>query len=319
MFYVISGVSFGYVYRHMSVQIHSLKGFWIKRYFRLAPLYCLVLAVRSVEMFASTGHFPGLAGLAVNATLTFGVVSPSSYMVVGGWSIGNEMFYYVLFPFAVLALRRSVGVFSLLLTAVVAIGAAYAYWLLSSTRPLSMQWNTYIQPASHLFYFISGVAFSAPLAAGHRINARKGVAGTALLVSAYLGLAASDGVSDNIVAVTGWRWAAYSALAIGIVGIVSWVPGKLPRGLHSPLSWLGGVSYSVYLLHPLTWEVSGWLTPRLGGHLERAIVAGALCLLAAHYVHRALEAPMVRVGRRLAGTFEEVASSTARNEPKRVG
>ena len=77
--------------------------------------------------------------------------------------------------------------------------------------------------------------------------------------------------------------------------------GKVPR----ILAWLGLVSYSVYLLHPLLIEVYDYLPWTRGRHpfLLQVVMAGAFVLVllgCSGLTHRLIEAPMQRHGRRLA-------------------
>jgi peptidoglycan/LPS O-acetylase OafA/YrhL len=77
--------------------------------------------------------------------------------------------------------------------------------------------------------------------------------------------------------------------------------GKVPR----VLAWLGLVSYSVYLLHPLLIEVYDYVPWTRGRHpfLLQVVMAGAFVLVLLGFsglTHRLIEAPMQRHGRRLA-------------------
>ena len=303
MFYVISGTSFGYVYRRMSLDAGSLGSFWIKRYFRLAPLYWFALAAGLALLAALSGELPSVRDVLLNVSLTFGVVDPAAYLVTGGWSIGNEMAYYVFFPFALLATRRSGPWFALVLAGSVLLGAAYAFSWLTPAEPLDEQWATYIEPGSHLFYFVAGVALSSLLVAGRRLTAGQAALATAACILVYLALAAVDGRADNVVAVTGWRWAAYSAVCIALVGVVALTPGQLPGAAHAAFSWLGKVSYSVYLLHPVVWLYTQAGLQWTDSEIPTVIVALPLSLVAADLAYRLVEAPLITRGRGVADRY----------------
>ncbi|GAA2276460.1 hypothetical protein GCM10010149_19520 [Nonomuraea roseoviolacea subsp. roseoviolacea] len=81
------------------------------------------------------------------------------------------------------------------------------------------------------------------------------------------------------------------------------------RGVPAALAWLGLVSYSVYLLHPLLLESVEWFWPEpatvpLGSRL--AVLAGVVALLLglSALTWRLVEAPAQRLGRRLVGGGE---------------
>jgi len=80
---------------------------------------------------------------------------------------------------------------------------------------------------------------------------------------------------------------------------------QVPRAL----AWLGLVSYSVYLLHPVLIEVYAsvpWMRNQNFMPTELFLVAVFVTVLLAccALTHRYIEAPMQRVGRRVAGRLD---------------
>ena len=298
-FYIISGISFGYVYRGLSLRGSALIEFWTKRFFRLAPLYWMAMLGGIVLATLAGGPLPSAYVLALNSTLTFGPIDPGAYMVTGGWSIGNEMVYYMIFPIVVVALRRSLACYSVILTLSIVFGGLYAFSWISSTHALSDQWNVYIRPMSHMFYFIAGVGISALYPFIGIIQERIGYILIVFLVAIYAALPRG---LDNAEIVTGWEWVAYSFVCIILCAIVFVTPMRLPLELHRPLAWLGAASYSVYLLHPIIYKgIHGFLSlVSLDSTSVELLVAVPATLVAAHVTYNGLERPMISMGRRFA-------------------
>lgn len=78
----------------------------------------------------------------------------------------------------------------------------------------------------------------------------------------------------------------------------------IPQWLARPaMVWLGAVSYSLYLLHPLVMQCCSWLASRAGSPFLAIAMLGAgfpLSLLAAHLAYRFVELPSIRLGHMLA-------------------
>ena len=310
-FYVVSGISFGYVYGGMRLNPPELVEFWVKRFFRLAPLYWFamvgVIGLAAVKTFGRDAPFPySAAELALNATLTFGVLDPAAAMVTGGWSIGNEMAYYVVFPFVVAASRRWRWSRGPIVVASVAIGAPFAWLWIVPTATLGAQWTTYIHPLSHLFYFVAGVVVSLSLAPARFSSAAAAGTLVVLLVAYTLG----PGGGDQASIVTNAPWAFYSLLCVAACAVVYAAAIDLPRPLSSLLGWLGCASYSVYLLHPLVYRALTLLHPQ--HPWLRVLGSVAITLLLSHVVYHRVELPMIDAGRRLA---PRLAARFGRREP----
>lgn len=84
----------------------AIKDFFIRRYFRIAPLYYIgILIYFGINLFlASTNRLNGLynytiAGILTNVLFLNGFVPAyNNNIVPGGWSIGTEMAFYCIFP-----------------------------------------------------------------------------------------------------------------------------------------------------------------------------------------------------------------------------
>ena len=80
-------------------QPNWLANYFIKRFFRIAPLFYLM-----IFSFVVVGSSRDITNLILNLTFTFGL-NPSSGIVWGGWSVGVEMIFYLIFPIFLLLIR----------------------------------------------------------------------------------------------------------------------------------------------------------------------------------------------------------------------
>lgn len=291
-FYVISGVSFGYVYRALPLTHDGLRSFYLKRGFRLLPLFWLAVAGTSVL----TRTLPDAGTLALNLTLAFGVLAPAAYLPTGGWSIGNEVAFYLSFPFILLAMRRAgalgyVGV----LAGSLALAGGFAFIALSPALPLATQWATYIHPANQWALFVAGIGVS--LAIG-RVTLSSRVS-YAMLAGSVLVFVLLPGGTDATRMVTGWLRIAYVAACVAICAAGALGTFPLPKVLDRTFAFLGRTSYAIYLLHPIVLPVIVVLVPGTSRVVEIAVATGAT-LFASHLVYQWVEAPMIRVGKRMA-------------------
>jgi peptidoglycan/LPS O-acetylase OafA/YrhL len=96
---------------HRRGEAASLTDFYLRRFFRVAPLYWLAIALYGglfalgINPMTSAGPYSYPAVLA-NVTFTHGFIPGANNSIVpGGWSIGTEMAFYAVFPFLFKACR----------------------------------------------------------------------------------------------------------------------------------------------------------------------------------------------------------------------
>jgi len=262
--------------------------FMIKRVQRIVPLYWgLTLLVAGVAL-AAPWVFPAMqvTAEAVLKSLFFvpyqdhtGLIAP---LVIPGWTLNYEMFFYVLFAAGLLAPTK---VRPWLVTA--ALVALVAVRPLGDTaNPL---WATYTNPL--LLEFGAGVWLGKAWSDGRLPGARTG---WALVILGLLGFAAAgfSGVDVERARPLIWGVPAFLLVA-GAVAIER--QGEVPN--WRPLQALGDASYSLYLVHGLAisavvriLEAMGLASPAviLGAGLVAGVIAGLV-------TYQLVEKPLMRL------------------------
>src|SRR3569833_502363 len=98
-----------------SDESHATRNFFIRRYFRIAPLYYLGIAFYAALTLLFPGHAAGWTNgsalsLWTNLALIHGLCPKAfSGAVPGGWSIGTEWIFYAIFPALFAASIRAVS------------------------------------------------------------------------------------------------------------------------------------------------------------------------------------------------------------------
>jgi len=308
-----------------SIERHgSLRRFWTGRFFRLFPLYWLVvaaaLALAAADRYELDPHYSAgwLSHTVANATMTQALIGAPLALGLS-WTLGFELGFYVLIsllfllnlhrdavvPASIVALlalglgllNRGLPAVALPILAVVSlVGAVLALRHGRSSR-LVLVGGTLAVVVIGLMLNRHGevwlnVTLFAPLFAGTvlyrhfqgRLSGRVAgltYAGVAVLVSGTVHFNAgfrSSGVSFAA------AFAAFGAL-------YALRRRRFPR----PLVYLGTISYSVYLLHPLVFSVLPVFSAVPSGISLVAAIAATLLVAALSY--RWVEVPMIALGR----------------------
>lgn len=116
LFFVISAFSLSHSGRYAPA---SYRAYLVKRYFRIAPLYYVMLAYLLWRL-----GFPGWPALVANLTFTFNLFPGLEVgLVFAGWSVGVEMLFYLVLPG--LLLLRHPAAYALLYVAAAAASVAF--------------------------------------------------------------------------------------------------------------------------------------------------------------------------------------------------
>jgi len=173
LFFLVSGFTLSYAMDKGTNHFHGLKNYFFRRYFRIAPLYYFgiffyfILAVASFSTYKGELAIPDKYTTNIflsNLSFTHGFYPPgSNSLIPGGWSIGTEMAFYLIFPFIFSA---SLWVFRLkktylLFLPVLAFALTWViqmYYAETSGIPLKNNSFMYFNLANQLPVFVIGIA-----------------------------------------------------------------------------------------------------------------------------------------------------------------
>jgi peptidoglycan/LPS O-acetylase OafA/YrhL len=322
--YGYAGVSFFFILSGFvlawSCTDQPARRFWWLRLSRIWPLQFLIMLF-AYTVIAWREAIPGPVGHVADLLLLQAwFPDPSIYAGGNGvtWSLSDEMFFYLLFPLAMVLLKRLRGR-GLGVTAAVTLAAMLSIPLIVSLAGVSTHssvyyWLFFVFPPYRFGEFLLGLVLGRAMVLGWRIPAPGrmsllAVAGIAGVIWAITSFTVRTGapVARPFVALLAVPFFALLLLASATSDLRS--PG---RWLSSkPLLRLGEWSYALYLIHAPTLVVTarwGWWN-NAGGLLGLADLLGflALCLTVAAILHYLVEKPVERglrlipVGRRRSG------------------
>ncbi len=272
----------------------SIKGFFLRRVFRILPLYYVVLAGYALSVYL----FDTDKADDFNASLPYYLLYMSEIPLLlkeisapfnHSWSLGIEEKFYVVWPFvafAVMARSRFRLPFALITGSALLAGGLY--WT-DFGHPYAL-----LEPYGHL---LIGTALAFALHNPKWFD-RLGF----LRNSAVYWLL---GVVCIAVGLTEARWA-FEFLAFPtalFVGALVLQPKHAISKVLAlrPLAWLGSLSYAVYLIHPAVLGLAERFVASDGGRLDDLItlaIGYVLSVIIAVVLHRTIEKPFIAWGRK---------------------
>ena len=306
LFFIASAVTLAYSHDRRKETGPSTRDFFLRRYFRIAPMYTLAALLYTGITCARHG-LPNLDAVALNLCFlhpyskeAFNTVPP------GGWSVGVETQFYVLLPLLLPVVRNLRASLVFLAVSLAICLASYA-----ELRHLgvTVQDNTFFYfwlpnqlPAFALglvvYQTIKTSLFSPVVAEVRRPSP--------LLIAA---LASLLGVFVVRVPSPLYHLVVLGPLALLVVGLARAPWGAL---VNRPLCALGKTSFSIYLLHFLVIQVVGLFWKRfhlpIPGTLNLALFYGivvASTSVVATFTHKTIEVKGGELGNRLIESLKE--------------
>lgn len=301
IFFVLSGVSLTVTYAARLASWMDVAGFFIRRFFRLAPLYAFLILLNIFVSYVqsvisgSVWQGPPFTHVLANLSLLFGVFR-MPYLLAGGWSLGAEVVYYLLFPILVWWFRwsRQIGTLLVVFLIGTSLFVSQAY-VLSPSRSLDDQWGRYTHPIVNLPLFCAGVVLGLyiPKLQNWRFQIFALLGGVGLLSFAPSGV-------DSIDLVTGTSRLVFCFGSTLVVVGASSRSAPVPKAMHSILVGLGNITYSLYLIH---WVVLGYCVNLSSvvsiSRLVEMFIAAFLSFLMSVLTYRYIEIPGSALGRLL--------------------
>lgn len=309
VFFVLSGASITLAYADKLRSLADFRSFMAIRYLRLAPLYMAVLALAMAYRVTARDNDALLQKamyLLPNITMLFGVGNPgSSSLVIGGWSLGIEFLFYLLFPAFLVCVSLARGkpwLAAAMLALTLLIQQGFVNGVLQSGMvSFGDHVFAYTQFAAFIAYFAGGCAIGVALRAtpGHRWSAWAWIPAVALLVLLF-----ADHTSPQATMLTGLEGGGRAVLTVLVVLAWSRLPvGGIMRRLSGSL---GDASYGIYLLHPVLFHGfaatggPGALVPAITRDMNAVLLCAmvVMCSFALSIVfHRLVEMRVLRWGK----------------------
>lgn len=313
LFFVLSGFLIGGILIETRARPDYYRRFYLKRVFRILPIYLLTVASASAMLGVDGGFIAMCLTMSANLAPLVGV--PMIYGPL--WSLAVEEHFYLTWPFLVRRVKpERLGALSLtILIASPVLRLAGFHWLRGEGV------------FSYTWYSLDGLAFGAMIAAHVRrpgVTAvvfgrhwRRGLVAVLALTVLTLpfGVMSRDtgvGTALQRTCLTCWGGVALAgALLLGVSGRHRW--------LEAPVfGFFSRISYSLYMIHVLILGAyERWLGARIrasglgvdGGLLLRAAIVSGVSVVLSLLLFHALEAPMIKLGARV------TQRGTIRTEP----
>ena len=210
----------------------------------------LWLATLLTFIVAYSPEYLSVKKLIANILVIPGAIKPETFIANGAWSIGDELFFYLLFPFMMYLGKLSrawffgfVGITFLILT-------YFSFHKLNAGEPLGKQWATYVNPIGQLFYFAAGIGIGY-IEKGMQKFGSWSIAG---IVVAFALIAFYPAAGEPIHLVTGVTRLVLSLFVTLLCFLVYKTNFDfLPDFIRKIFTFLGEVSFSLYLIHPIVY------------------------------------------------------------------
>jgi peptidoglycan/LPS O-acetylase OafA/YrhL len=267
----------------LSLGQQGLRTFVMRRFFRLYPVYWVATAVFVIVQFDTLRQAGQITttSILVNITMLRGIVGVVC-LLPPSWTLGIELFYYAQSSFA--SMRRLLDRAVLLgwVWLAIYLGAALVRWQLHIDLPTAPSLLLYTAAVGHALHLRD--------ARGDRNWIPLSLAG---LVVVPLG--AFPAMSLSTPGDLPWSGLSYGLSALVGAALFAAIYLRRRVSIGRTLVWLGAISYSVYLFHPVVmFSLDGWLHG-----LPLILAAAAVIPLLGYVTYRLIELPSIQLGRRL--------------------
>jgi len=257
-FYVLSGFTLFYIYHNKFSTLSDSWKYLVKRVFRIYPLLLASQAITLLGFLILEGKIVlDLTAFFLNVSGLYGIFDIQSAYSVGSWSIGNEIFFYIIFPFCVIYFFHQKKKYFKYLLFFISLIIFYYFSFIKLDLALSLtdQWKIYANSVNQSPLFILGMFLSYVYL---NIQLTLKPLFKFILISSILALIFFPELPDNSVAIVHGYWRTYFTICISLLIYCSVLKTTESNAwlmkMFRPFIFLGEISYSVYLLHPIVYN-----------------------------------------------------------------
>lgn len=222
--------------------------YFIKRIFRIAPLFYVMLIVYLLFVFINFGlkYIRPLEEIFINVTFLYNFF-PGKHesMVWAGWTIGVEMLFYLIVPYLLMSIR---SFYKSLIACFVFLTISLASRNMYAQLDLPKLFD-YMSILSQLGVFVFGIP-AYFMYEKYKHNKNAAMLGKSLLITAILAAIVVVIVQQGTSIYSGYS--IYMWAFVFAVLILSQTLSPFILFTNKVFTYLGNLSFSLYLLHPLT-------------------------------------------------------------------
>jgi len=254
LFFLISAITMCFMWDQRAGEAQRQTKFYIRRFFRIAPLFwgaiCFYIVWETTRAAPRPADVLGWKQVLLTATFLHGF-SPSSInaVVPGGWSIAVEMSFYAVFPFLVMRRATPVQTLSFAFVSYLVLGVGLTLYVerVFAPDPTFVYYSLLTQfPIFPIGMFVYAVAMRGDRCDAWRVGA---------IAGAWLGIAFAGKYALGL-NTRPFFWLQVALFAAAIYAVVR------RRGHVPVLSFMGTLSYSMYLFHFAIIDTFVMFTPR---------------------------------------------------------
>lgn len=292
IFYVLSGLTLFHVYHDaMKPALEEIKFFLKKRFFRIFPLLWVV----TILSILISSKWPNFYHLFLNLTGLFGFLKWDVTFSGGVWSIGNELVFYVFFPFFVFFSHKNKILFWLLGATIFLIFIYFAFIKLNCKMSSYQEKRDYFNPLNNLFLFFGGFLIGKLFSKKYfspAINFTVFILGLALFI--YYPVS-----GNRIDLITGTNRLVFTFSCFLICLALYKADYKIPNPIHNYFIVLGDASYSIYLLHPLVMKMIKLILNNSSFNpTQIMIISIMITLILSYYSYKYFEKFFIDIGKK---------------------
>lgn len=293
LFFMISGYIISYVLKNESVL-----EFYIKRFFRIYPLYMFAVLCETVYLFYSKGEFLGFDILLARLFLVGDFFQTPPALAGVEWTLRIEVLFYI-----VMGLLKAIGITRngnyLTVTSLV---IGLALWK-SSPFPAFTSFHYGYLSAFTPFLFIGVIIY---LLDTHKVNLLLAIFSIVTLFYIHL-----DFVSQYIIKLSTFSYGIYGMIIFPLACYF-----KDYFTYNHKIFILSEITYPVYLFHNWAWDLIKSLLEKMPvTFLCNGITIVTVLLVVCYFMNKHIEKNANRLGRKLA---KRITSRSLITPPKQV-
>lgn len=231
-----------------SNESNHVRNYFIRRFFRIAPLFYFILAVSIIRNIYIFNVFNTPQDILNNITFIFNFIpGKQSSIVWAGWTIGVEMAFYVIFPI-IYKYSKTILSSILVLGIALVIREAFKHLLISymgDSQSTMLFYNTTV--VRHAPIFIIGmITFNVykDVINSDWLSRWKGMSMVTLGIFAFLTICYNASFFEKYYDINFIKAVIFSMIMIGLLAF-------RPKAIVNRFSIFSGkISYSMYLVHP---------------------------------------------------------------------